>query len=144
MIREAVKEDIPRIVELGTRSMVDGPYAGQAQDNPAQSAALAGNIIGKLGKVLLWEESGKTVGLLAFIVFDHYFSGRKTAQEIMWYVEPEHRAGGSGMHLFWKAHEVAKELGAVDMQFTAPTEQVGSIYKRFGYKQIEVCYQKTL
>lgn len=144
MIREAQERDIPRIVELGTRSLKDGPYAGLSEDNPVQSEKLARHIIENIGKVLLWEEEGRVSGLLGFIVYDHYFSGEKTAQEIMWYVEPEYRAGGAGMKLFWKAHELAKEMGARNMQFTAPTEQVGAIYKRFGYLQLEVCYQKGL
>lgn len=144
MIREAELQDVPRIVELGSRSMKDGPYAGKSEDNSDQSERLAKHIIETAGKVLLWEENNKVTGLLAFIVFDHHFSAEKTAQEIMWYVEPESRPGGAGMQLFWKAHEVAREMGAKNMQFTAPTELVGAIYKRYGYQQLEVCYQKPL
>lgn len=121
-----------------------GPYAGISKDNPEQSALLAKNVIETSGKVLLWEVDGIAVGLLAFIVYDHYFSGEKTAIEMIWFVLPEHRTGAAALRLLWAAQDLAKEMGAKKMQFTAPTETVGQLYKRFGYKQIEVCYQKEL
>lgn len=144
MIRIATLKDIPRIVELGTRSMLDGPYAGKAKDNPEQSALLARHVIENIGRVLLWIEDSQIVGLLGFIVFDHHFTGEKTAQEIMWYVLPEHRPGGAGMQLYWESRKQAKEMGAKVIQFSAPNEQVGAIYKRFGLQQMEVLYQGEL
>src|SRR5438105_13265292 len=95
-VREATLADVPRIVELGSRSLVDGPYAGVFEDNPAQSEKFATQIIVGLGKVLLWEtDEGHIAGLLGFLVAPHYFSGVITATEIMWYVEKSHREGGS-------------------------------------------------
>lgn len=144
MIREAASSDIPRIVELGSRSLVDGPYRDLVKDTPEQSAKLALQVIEKAGRVLLWEENGQITGMLAFILFPHYFTGELTAGELMWYVEPESRPGGAALRLLWAAEELARSLGAQKMQFTAPTEAVGDIYKRFGYSKIEVSYQKEL
>lgn len=121
-----------------------GPYAGKGESNPEQWVRLANHVIGNIGRVLLWEVGGEIVGFLAFILFDHHFTGERTAQELAWFVLPEHRTGGAGMHLFWEAQTQAKELGAKKMQFSAPTENVGSLYKRYGYQQLEVCYQKEL
>lgn len=148
MIREATEEDIPRIVALGSQSLIDGPYAGKIKDNPAQTEKLAQRIISDPnGRVLLWEDedgSGRVSGLLAFIIYAHYFTGEPTANEIMWYVEPGHRGNGAGFRLLWAAEKLALELGAINMAFSAPTNQVGEIYKRFGYHQVEVGYQKEL
>ncbi len=144
MIREATAHDIPRIVELGSRSLIDGPYKDLVKDTPEQSARLALQVIEKAGRVLLWEENGRVSGMLAFILFPHYFTGEMTAGELMWYVEPEARPGGAALRLLWAAEELAHSLGAKKMQFTAPNEQVGDIYKRFGYGKIEVSYQKEL
>lgn len=143
MIRLATIADIDRIVELGSRSLVDGPYAGE-KDNPEQTRKLAEKVILEIGRVLLWEENGVITGFLAFIIYDHYFTAEKMAQELVWYCIPESRAGGSGLKLMWAAERMAKELGAVKFQFTAPNEIVGDIYKRFGYTQLEVAYQKDL
>lgn len=146
MIREATQADIPRIVEIGSNSLADGPYRDIIADKPEQSAKLAIAILASdKGKILLWEnEAGKVVGLLAFLVSDHYFTGEPTANEIMWYVEKEERAGCPAIRLIWAAETAAKAMGATYFGFTAPTSEVESLYKRFGYQQIEVSYGKKL
>lgn len=143
-MRLATLSDVSKIVELGSRSLKDGPYGKLIEDRPEVTRQLTEAIISEKGRVLLWEEGSEVVGLLAFIVFPHYFTGELTAGELMWYVEPEFRAGGSAMRLFWAAEEMARELGAKKLQFTAPNEAVGAIYKRFGFQQIEVMFQKAL
>lgn len=146
MIRGAGIEDVPEIVRLGSRSLADGPYKGMLKDTPEQSARFALQVINSMnGKVLLYEnDHGKVVGLLAFLIYPHYFTQEPTATEIMWYVEPEERAGGGGIKLLWEAEKQAKAMGALRMGFTAPTAEVASLYERFGYKQVEVSFQKEL
>lgn len=145
LIREAIEADIPEILKLGSRSLLEGPYKDQIKGNPEHAAKLALSILTKgKGRILLSTLDDTITGLLAFILFDHYFSGELTAGEVMWYVIPEARPGGIALKLLWHAEALAKSLGALRMQFTAPTVQVGNIYKRFGYHQIEVSYQKEL
>jgi GNAT superfamily N-acetyltransferase len=144
VIREATTEDIPRVVELGKLSLIDGPYRETIKFNHEQATRFATLIIQAVGKVLVWEEGGETVGLLAFLLMPHYLSGEQTAQEVMWYVLPEHRSGGTAIRLLWAAEELAKKLGAKRMLFTAPNMNVAHIYERFGYKQIEIGFQKAL
>lgn len=90
------------------------------------------------------------VGVLAFVVFPHFFTGELTATETIWFVEPEHRRisswpdGSIAMQLLSQAEDAARSMGAVKMQFTAPTSPVGNIYKRIGYKEMEVGYQRNL
>lgn len=143
MIRVATQEDIPRIIELGSLSLEDGPYAGVIRDVPAQAALCAHEVMDK-GRILLGEEDGVVVGLIGFIIANHHFSGQKYAAELMWFVPEEHRKGGMGMKLLWEAEKQAKEMGAEDMLFTAPNTSVAAIYKRFGYEELEVTYRKTL
>lgn len=143
LIRTAEESDIPRIVELGSRSLQDGPYAGIIKDIPEQAAKFAAQVLAS-GKILLGEEDGAIVGLLGFIITDHHFSGQRYAAELMWYVLPEHRKGGIGMKLLWEAEKAAKQSGAQDMVFTAPNDEVSALYKRFGYEKLEVTYRKSL
>ena len=143
MIREATEADLPRIVELGSRSLVDGPYAGIIDDVPAQAEKCA-RMVMQSGKILLGEEEGKVVGLIGFIFANHHFSNQPYVAELMWYVEPEHRKGGIAMHLLWEAEKLATAMGALSFLFTAPNDSVAAIYKRFGYKQLEVTYTKPL
>lgn len=143
-IREAQESDVPRITEMGSRSLREGAYRDLVGDNPGQTGKLALEVMGK-GKILVSEESDGTLsGLLAFIVFPHYFSGELTAGEVMWYVEPEHRKSLTSICLLRAAERMAREMGAKRMQFTAPTAEVGRAYESLKYKQVEVTYQKAL
>jgi len=146
MIREATEQDIPRIVELGSQSLVDGPYRGVIKDNPAQAARLALQVLKDVhGKILLYEnEFHKVVGLLGFFISPNYFTGEPTANEVMWYVTPDERKGGGAIKLLWEAEKLAKELGAKHMGFTAPNADVSALYKRFGYEMLEVSFVKAL
>ena len=142
-IRIAQQSDLERIVELGSRSLVDGPYAGIIKDKPDCARGFAAKILAG-GTVLLGEKDGVVVGLLGFLVAEHHFSGQRYAAELMWYVEPEHRKGVIAMQLMWAAEKLAKELGAETMVFTAPNDSVAAVYKRFGYEQLEVAFRKVL
>jgi predicted N-acetyltransferase YhbS len=142
-IRKAVASDVPRIVELGSRSLQDGPYAGIIDDIPAQAARFAAQVL-ESGEILVGEDDGKVVGLLGFIVADHHFSGQRYAAELMWYTLPEERKGGIGLKLLWEAEKRAKDMGAESFVFTAPNDEVATLYKRFGYSKMEVAYRKVL
>lgn len=142
-IRQAAVSDFSRIVELGSRSLQDGPYAGIIQDKPEQARKFAAHIL-ENGCILLGEEDGKVVGLIGFMLADHHFSGQKYAAELMWYVEEEHRKGGIAVKLLWEAEKIAKEKGALDFCVTAPNDDVAALYERFGYHKLEVTFRKAL
>lgn len=143
MIREANEADIPRITEMGSRSLREGPYKDLVADKPEQTGKLALDVMQK-GFILVSEEDDKLTGLLAFIVFSHYFSGELTAGEVMWYVEPEYRQSFTGLCLLRAAERMARKFGAKFMQFTAPTAEVGNAYEALKYHQVEVTFQKAL
>lgn len=146
MVRDATTADIPEVVRLGSLSLINGPYAGMIKDSPKHSATLALDVIRNAnGKVLLLEnDESKVVGLLGFIIFNHYFTGEPTANEIMWYVLEDERKGGGALKLLWEAEKQAKEMGAKYMSFSAPNADIAKIYERFGYKQVEVSFVKEL
>lgn len=145
IIREATLEDVPRIVELGRKFIANGPYKDQL-DNPAQADHIARwMIVNQKAKVLVAQMDGTIQGMIAFIIYPHYFTGQPTANEMIWYVEPEARAGGIAMRLMHAAESLAKEMGAIRMQFTAPTAEIGKLYERWcGYHQVEISYERTL
>lgn len=143
IIRLAGDADVARVIEMGRRFLHEGPYRDQLADVPeVPTRLLAFLVTTDKCKVLVAEEDGKLNGVIAFIISPHYFSGELIACEMIWYVEPEHRKGGVAMRLFWEAEKLAKSMGAKRMQFTAPTDAVAGVYARFGYKQIEVTFQK--
>jgi hypothetical protein len=143
-IREATEQDAPRIVEMGSRSLREGPYSDEI-DNPEQSLKTALEVMrSESGKILVAEFGGKLIGLLGFVLYPHYFTGQMTAIELMWWVEPEQRASWTAIMLLRAAQRMAKSMGATKMQFSAPTEEVGKAYESLGYKKLEVAYQRTL
>lgn len=145
MIRLATAADIPRLVELGAISLKNGPYKDRIKDKPEAARKLAETLI-ENGKVIVVEFEGAVVGLLALAFFPHYFTGEKTAAEVMWYVLPEWRQkiGMDAIALFRAAEREAREAGCTLLQFTAPTEEVAQMYEKAGLKALEVGYYKDL
>jgi L-amino acid N-acyltransferase YncA len=144
-IREAQPSDVEKIVEMGRSFLLTGPYKDQL-DNPEQATKLALSMMQDgSGHVLVSEEDGEVTGVFAFLVYPHYFTGQLTSMELIWYVSPEARKGGTALKLLAEAERIARNCGVKRMQLTAPTEEVGRLY-RFcgGYKQIEVSYERAL
>ncbi len=145
-IREAKLEDVATIVELGSRSLVDGPYHEQLADRPDVTRELTRSLIDRNGaRILVAERDGAIVGLFAFIVFPHYYSGETVAGEMIWYVVPEARQSNIALELLWKAEQMAHDLGAKKMQLTAPTDEIAGMYQNLrGYRKVETAFQRDI
>lgn len=151
IIREAVPSDVSRIVEMGRRFLLEGPYKDQLADKPVAAAQYAASILGHpQGHIIVAEHDGQVIGVIALVVAPHPMSGEMVAVEMIWYVEPEHRPGGIAMKLRWEAEKLAKSVGAKWISFTAPipkgelTLEFLNLFKRFGDTPIEVACMKRL
>jgi hypothetical protein len=145
IVREATPEDVGKIVDMGRNFLLSGPYKEQV-DNPEQATKLAFAMLQNgNGKVLVSEEDGVVTGVFAFLMYPHYFTGQLTGMELIWYVTPEARKGGTALKLLAEAEKISRTCGVKRMQLTAPTEEVGKLY-RFcgGYRQLEVSYERVL
>ena len=145
-VRMASPADLKTVVELGRRFLLEGPYRDELLDNPDRALSFAASVYDNpSGRILVLAEGESVHGVFAFFAYNHLFSGELTAVELIWYVEPEWRAGGFSLRLLAEAEHLAKSMGCVRMQLTAPSEEVGKLYKYCGgYKKIEVCYQRKL
>lgn len=145
MIREATEKDIPRIVELGSRSLADGPYKDLLADKPEVTTDLAVRLLNLKTAQILVADEGQIVGIFAFVVFPHYFSGETVAGEVIWYVIDEARKTNIPLELLWAAEKKAFELGAKKMQLTAPTDEIARMYGMLrGYVKVETAFQRSL
>jgi hypothetical protein len=145
MIREAMATDVARIVEMGRQFLLEGPYKDIIEDHPEIPTALAEKLLAlPNAKILVSVDDGRVEGVVAFILYPHFYSGIQTAQELIWYCTPEVRHSFTPICLMRAAQRIAKEMGAKYMQFTAPTVEIGKLYEMSGYSQIEVGYQKRL
>lgn len=132
---------------MGSRSLLEGPYKDQLADRPEVTAKLAGDLLSmNTAKILVAEQEGKLVGVFAFILFPHYFSGEPVAGEMIWYIEPAARTGSNcALELLWAAESLASSLGAKKMQLTAPTDELCEAYKKLrGYSKVETAFQRNI
>jgi hypothetical protein len=129
---------------MGRKFLLNGPYKDIIVDNPEAPTKLAHKLLSiPNAKVLVADDHGILAGVIAIYIYEHFYSGEMTADELIWYVEPTYR-GQVSLELLWAAERKAQEMGAIRMHLTAPTEEVGQIYKYCKYRQIEVGYQALL
>lgn len=133
-------------MELGSRSLLEGPYRDKLADRPDVTSALARKLVEmETAKILVAENPDGIVGLFAFIIFPHYYSGETVAGEMIWYVVPEARKSNTALELLWAAERLAQELGAKKMQLTAPTDEIAGMYQKLrGYSKVETAFQREL
>ena len=150
MIRDALEADIPRILEMSRRFLAEGPYRDDVIDKEEVTNALALRLVqSPEHRVLVSDEGGKLTGLVVMLIYPHYFSGERTAGELIWYVEPEHRQSWTGIALARAAERVAREMGATTIQFTAPAtatadKDIAKMYELMGYHAVETTFSRSL
>ena len=133
-VRSATLADIPRLVEMGQRFRAESSYSKYLADNPDRMAELAKMLLVGDG-LLCAERDDKVIGMLGFIIHDHFISGEKVAGEVFWWMEPEHR--GDGLKLLEETKRRAKAVGAKYLHMIAPSERVSRLYKILGYEWVE-------
>lgn len=144
MIRDAVEGDIPRIVEMGRKFFeISGQTDIATYDD--EMAAQTVRFCMTDGVVLVVEEDGVVVGMAGALIYRIYLSRDDiTAQELWWWIEPEHRGHGNDLR---KALERrAKEKGATSISMIALENMkwVGRLYERAGYRPFDHTYVKSL
>lgn len=84
------------------------------------------------------------VGVLAGFIAPQFMTGVMLAQEMFWYVKPEHRGSLSGVRLFQEFEKWATEKQAygIVMASLADNPPVAELYKKRGYRHIESHYLK--
>ncbi len=142
MIRRATADDTGRLIEMGQRFVRETTYNGIIAIDPERMARVIAGILANPDGVLLVSGADKLTGMIGMVVYDHPFSGERTAFEIVWWVEPEAR--GDGVRLLRAAEDWATERGAVVMQMVAPTDRVAHLYIRLGYAPVETSFQRRL
>jgi GNAT superfamily N-acetyltransferase len=135
VVREAVDEDLPRIVELFNHgSLVEG------KEDPKHLApyrsALA-EIDRGPGGVLVAEVDGQVVGVCQLIVFRHLQNrGGLCAEVESVHVHPDQRGHGIGGVLLRAVVQRARDLGCYRIQLTSNNERPAAhrFYERLGFK----------
>lgn len=145
MIRLATPDDVPALVTLGVRFLNETPYHMHLAASPTHLEELARALIASEDAVIfVAERHGEVVGCLALHVFPHPMSGERTANELVWWVNPEAR--GVGVLLLRRGEEWAKAMDATRMQMVAPTAapEVARFYTHAGFTPVETMYERRI
>lgn len=147
-VRPATLLDLPDIVEMGAQFYAVSGYAETHGPYDPDTAAATGMLLLQNGVVLVAERDGKPVGMIGLVLAPFLFNAsRKTAHEVMWWVEPDARASRAGLLLIDQAERAARNSGAVSIQMihldTSPAA-AAAVYKHRGYRMTESMYTKGL
>jgi N-acetylglutamate synthase-like GNAT family acetyltransferase len=136
MIRKAVVSDLPAMVEMGRKFHEASGYGDITEFDGLSLATALQNAPDAV--FLVVEKDGVVVGMTGAMVYPLYFNLKhKAAQEMFWWVEPEHR--GVGAQLFSALEAEVKKMGAESLTMNALERfsWVGGYYEKRGYKPIE-------
>lgn len=139
MIRQALTTDLPVIAEIGEVFFQECSLPGKV--NPAFFQNVFERLmLDDLAEVWVYESNKQIVGTIAIVFSRDHTTSDKIAQEMFWYVLPDHRMLGAKL-LFW-AMKRAKERGCDRLIMTAvkssPTySAVCDIYEKMGMKELE-------
>ncbi|WP_158785146.1 GNAT family N-acetyltransferase [Pantoea sp. BAV 3049] len=146
MIRNATRDDIPALIELGTLMFMESRYAS-SPFVPEKCAQLARELIdAPAGCVLVAEEGGKVVGWLGGGIGEQWFSHALQAFEYGVFIAPAHRGSSAAYRLVKTFTDWARDNGAsvINMGITTGVheERTGDLYARLGFTRTGLLYSR--
>jgi GNAT superfamily N-acetyltransferase len=137
MIRNATREDLPALVELGRQMAAESPRYSRLRYSACKVEALLGKMIDSPdGFVMLAEADGVAVGVMAAFVSAHWMSDDLMASDFGLYMLPEHRGGTAAMRMARAYIAWARARGALDISLGISTnvnsEQTARFYSALG------------
>lgn len=85
-------------------------------------------------------ENDKIIGFISAIAHEYFFSNRKTASDLGFFVLPEFRGSRAALKLVKSLENWAKEIGVDDLHLGQTTavemDKTKKFYERLGYKTV--------
>lgn len=149
MIRHAVAEDIPALIELGRRFHAATPYAkvGAAFSEQRLRATLESQVGQPNAFVMVVDRADQVAGVLGAIAVPMYMSDATVVVELYWWVDESARGGTEGMRMKLELERWTSErghLGPVMSSIQCDDTPAESIYERRGYRNIEKSWMRGL
>lgn len=147
-IREATKFDVPQIFDLlrhyrdaGTVSGIAGVENIESEETPGK---IMSHILAGAGLALVSECEGKVSGMLLALKAPQLWDHTKyIMQEIVFWVEPEHRGGTTGYRLLDAYVHRCDDLKEMKMITNYTISQMNGQtlkYDRFGFRPVETTW----
>jgi GNAT superfamily N-acetyltransferase len=144
VIRPATPADAPRLFSMALRFLHETIYARLAPPEPSAIVALIETVLAR-GVVFVDERDGELIGMLGLAALLHILTGRPYADEIVWWVEPEHRKTRAAYYLLGAGEEWARQNNLSVLKMVAPAgSAIGKFYESRGYELVESAYQKVI
>lgn len=139
MIRDAVKEDIPQLIELGRAMHAEARRLNVMKYVPARVFVTLSSLIDSPeGFVKVVERDGELIGGLAAMARMHWFSTDRIACDLALFIRPDRRGGMTAALLLKEYKEWAKQQEVKLTQFTVSTgvhiASTGGLLERVGFK----------
>ena len=150
MIRPAIHEDIPRILQMAHGFHSDAIEGLNLGYNPSDySRYILFLLDNPITTVLVLEDGGKVIGTIAGIISPWFMDNRDRIVTEQWvWVEPEARGRGSFKKLIEALVEWGKGFGATKLSMIAigsgTEDQVRDFYKKQGFKYMETHFIKEI
>ncbi len=150
LIRPATADDISQMIPMAVRFFGASGLHQWFRFNPESFADTVSKMIDSPAAIVLIAKAGdEFVGMVAALSYPCWFDGtHRTAQELFWWVEPEHRQGSTGGRLWRQLEEWAQEQGCRTMEMGAlealRPEVLARTYGRLGYAPKERIFCKRL
>lgn len=137
VIREAVKSDAPKIVNL-IQQLAE--YEKLSDEAIMTVELIEENVFEKeFAHVLMGEENGKTIGFALYFFNFSTFKGKPGLYLEDLFVEPEHRGKGYGKKLLLELTKIATEMNCGRMEWSVLNWNTPAIefYKSLGAEEME-------
>ncbi|WP_443115482.1 GNAT family N-acetyltransferase [Herbaspirillum seropedicae] len=143
MIRPATLDDMPVLLAMGRAMHAESPrWRRLKYCEPKVEAMLLGLIESPRGLVLMAERGGEIVGAIAAVAQFAWCSTDLVAEEVSFYMLPEHRGSLAAARLVNSFKEWARLVGASWAYAGASTgvddERVAQLYEGFGFVRCAV------
>jgi len=136
----AQESDMPRVLAMGMVFMATRPFGSTHGGAPDRLTA-AIKICLTTGVVLLAAESGKVFGMLCIYTIEHPLTGELCAEELAWWVDPEHKSLLAGPKLLRAGIVWARQIGVECLKMSALAEtRVGLFLEHQGFVKAETSY----
>lgn len=99
------------------------------------------------GRAYVLVQGSEIIGGAGVLFFPCWYdANRLDAQELFWWIEPEHRGKRDGIRLIERIEADAKAAGVHRLMLIHPAgnEKVGFFYARRGYTKTETVYSRRL
>lgn len=137
MIRFAEISDLDACVEMGVEfTKMAGFTPGEGKISTTMTGLIDSDSLIVFGL--------PAIGMVAGIIYEHFFNNEKVAQELFWWVKPSAR-GGIGKQLLTAFEDWAIQQGADKvLMISLEKNDVSGIYEKRGYTPLEHTYERLL